>query len=186
MTAERRAVPIRKSVARKLGDALDRASPSFRRPSSHWNSSKLGGGKARFTRYRRDISSIPPDFRIVIGRVNGFAVHGVDDVIRLTRSKVFRDVKRGPYTRDDSISKKTKRKSKAAKFSNEIKRGPRSRERSFIRSNGDPVTRRINVILARVRTTARVTKNIAPPPPFPFQRTRSRLRGAIKMGKDTD
>lgn len=182
MTAERRAVPIRKSVARKLGDALDRASPSFRRPSPHWNSSKLGGGKARFTRYRRDISSIPPDFRIVIDRVNGFAVHGVDDVIRLTRSKVFRDVKRGPYTRDDSISKKTKRKSKAAKFSNEIKRGPRS----FIRSNGDPVTRRINVILARVRTTARVTKNIAPPPPFPFQRTRSRLRGAIKMGKDTD
>lgn len=121
-------MPIRKSVARKLGDALDRASPSFRRPSPHWNSSKLGGGKARFTRYRRDISSIPPDFRIVIGRVNGFAVHGVDDVIRLTRSKVFRDVKRGPYTRDDSISKKTKRKSKAAKFSNEIKRGPRSRE----------------------------------------------------------
>lgn len=55
---------------------------------------------------------------------------------------------------DDSISKKMKRSSKV---SNEINEGAAfndTRERSFIRSNGDnPVTRRINVIFARVRTT---------------------------------
>lgn len=103
LTAERRAVPIRKSAARKLGDALDRASPSFRRssprpPLQRWNSSKLDGGGVDSS---RDICSI-----FAGSSIRNRSRWTRDDTIYLTRVKgvfeaVFRaKVKSGPCTRD--------------------------------------------------------------------------------------
>lgn len=81
-------------------------------------------------------------------------VKGVFEAVFRESKKWAVHARHATFPFDDSISKKMKRSNKV---SNEINEGAAfndTRERSFIRSNGDnPVTRRINVILARVRTT---------------------------------
>lgn len=132
LTAERRAVPIRKSAARKLGDALDRASPSFRRssprpPLQRWNSSKLDGGGVDSS---RDICSI-----FAGSSIRNRSRWTRDDTIYLTRSKVFSrrcfaKVKSGPCTRDTQRFPSTipfRRKwNGRARFLTRLTREPRS------------------------------------------------------------
>lgn len=76
LTAERRAVPIRKSAARKLGDALDRASPSFRRssppPSPLFSVGIPGNSTEGASILRATSARFLPDLRFVI-EVDGLA-----------------------------------------------------------------------------------------------------------------
>lgn len=105
LTAERRAVPIRKSAARKLDDARSTVLrpvsadplPAPLPPLQRWNSSKLDGGGVDPS---RDICSI-----FAGSSIRNRSRWTRDDTIYLTRSKVFSrrcfaKVKSGPCTRD--------------------------------------------------------------------------------------
>lgn len=103
LTAERRAVPIRKSAARKLDDARSTvlrpvSADPLPPPLQRWNSSKLDGGGVDSS---RDICSI-----FAGSSIRNRSRWTRDDTIYLTRVKgvfeaVFRaKVKSGPCTRD--------------------------------------------------------------------------------------
>lgn len=72
LTAERRAVPIRKSAARKLGDALDRASTSFRRSSPPFSVGIPRNSTEGASILRATSARFLPDLRFVI-EVDGLA-----------------------------------------------------------------------------------------------------------------